>query len=128
MEPRTRNPVRPPSLANGGISHVGLKVSDMEESRKFYHEILGFRDDPREPGVVYVPLGSDRLVLYAASAGMSDFHYGFRVDTPSQVDEWRDWLRSNNVSIFEDITEGDKYRSIKIRDPDGHWIEVSYEK
>ncbi len=128
MESRTRKPVRPPSLANGGISHVGLKVSDLEKSWKFYHEILGFGDDPREPGVVYVPLGPDLLVLYVASAGTSDFHYGFQVDTPSQVDEWRDWLRSNEVTIFEDITEGDKYRSIKIRDPDGHWIEISYEK
>ncbi len=128
METRTRNPTRPVSLASSGISHVGLKVSDLEESRKFYHEVLGLRDELRKPGTVYLQSGSDLLVLHVASTRMSDLHFGFRVDKPSQVDEWREWLKSNNVTIFEDNTEGDNYHNIKIRDPDGHWIEISYRR
>ncbi len=118
---------RPPSLENRGIAHVGLKVSDIEKSRKFYREILGFKDELRQPGVVYLPAGPDRLVVYDENSGTSDFHFGFKVNTLQQVKEWRDWLRSKNVTILEDMTE-DKHRSIKFKDPDRHWIEISSEK
>ena len=120
-------PSRPPSLESRGIAHVGLKVSDIEKSRKFYREILGFKDELRQPGVVYFPSGPDRLVVYDENHGTSDFHFGFNVDTLEQVKEWRDWLGSKNVTIIEDMTE-DKHRSIKFKDPDGHWIEISSEK
>lgn len=58
---------------------------------------------------------------------MTDFHFGFNVDSPGMVDRWSSWLRQHAVPIYEDVTE-DKYRSIKFRDPDGHWIEISYEE
>ncbi len=115
---------RPPPLERRGIAHVGLKVSDIEKSRKFYREILGFKDELRQPGVAYLPSGPDRLVVYDENSGTSDFHFGFKVDTLQRVKEWRDWLRSKNVTILEDMTE-DKHRSIKFKDPDGHWIEIS---
>ncbi len=118
---------RPPSLESRGIAHVGLKVSDIEKSRRFYREILGFKDELRQPGVVYLPSGPDRLVVYDEHSGTSDFHFGFKVDTLQQVKEWRDWLRSKDVTILEDMTE-DKHQSIKFKDPDGHWIEISSEK
>ncbi len=116
---------RPVSLENRGIGHVGLKVSNLEKSRKFYHEILGLKSETKGQSTAFVPSGSDTLVLYEAGAGASDFHFGFRLDSPSQVDEWKHWLRSNNIRIYEDITGGDHPRSIKFRDPDGHWIEIA---
>jgi len=114
-------------LVSRGITHVGLKVSDIEKSRKFYREILGFKDELGQPGVVFLPAGRDRLVVYDANSGTSDFHFGFNVETLQQVKEWRDWLRSKNVTILEDMTE-DKHRSVKFKDPDGHWVEISSEK
>jgi catechol 2,3-dioxygenase-like lactoylglutathione lyase family enzyme len=117
----------PTSLRADGITHVGLKVSDVGRSRRFYRRLLGLRDEPRDPGVVYVPSGRDRLVLYEAGQGMTRFHFGFNVDSPSKVDKWKDWLRKHDVPIHEDIAEDSRYRSIKFRDPDGHWIEISYE-
>jgi catechol 2,3-dioxygenase-like lactoylglutathione lyase family enzyme len=114
-------------MADRGIVHVGLKVSDLEKSRKFYLEILGLTSQERESGIAYLPSGKDLLVLYKQDAGATDYHFGFHVDTPPEVDEWRSWLRRSKVAIYEDIAEAD-YRSIKFRDPDGHWIEISYEK
>jgi catechol 2,3-dioxygenase-like lactoylglutathione lyase family enzyme len=61
--------------------------------------------------------------LHEKSLGLSGFHFGFRMDSPSKVGEWQAWLRRKNILIFDDVTE-EKYRSIKIRDPDGHLIEI----
>jgi catechol 2,3-dioxygenase-like lactoylglutathione lyase family enzyme len=127
MARRQKTAFSPTSLRADGITHVGLKVSDAERAGQFYGEILGLEEEPRGPGVVYVPSGRDRIVLYEEGKGATDFHFGFNVNSPSHVDKWRDWLKKNDVPISEDVTE-DKYRSIKFQDPDGHWIEISYEE
>lgn len=122
--PRTMDP--PTSLRADGITHIGLKVSDAERSGQFYRKILGLKYELRDPGIVYVSSGRDRLVLYEEGQGATDFHFGFNVDSPSKVDKWRDWLKKNDVPISEDVTD-DNYRSIKFQDPDGYWIGISYE-
>jgi catechol 2,3-dioxygenase-like lactoylglutathione lyase family enzyme len=123
---RRQKPAHPPtSLRADGITHVGLKVSSVKKSEEFYREILGLAGEPRDPGVVYVPSGTD--ILYEEGRGATDFHFGFNVESPSKVDEWRDWLTQHGVPISEDVTEH-TYRSIKFQDPDGHWIEISYEE
>ena len=116
---------RPASLASRGIGHVGPKVYDLEKSRKFYHEILSLKDETKGPSTAHVPSGSDILALYETSAGSSTFHFGFLLDSPIQVNEWKEWLKSNNIPIYDDINEEDHPRSIKFRDPDGHWIEIA---
>jgi len=126
MEPGLKSGHPPTSLREDGITHVGLKVSNAEQARRFYQEVLGLEGRPREPGIVYVSSGSDRLVLYEGGHGATDYHFGFNVDAPATVDRWKDWLAQNSIAIAEDVTE-DKYRSIKFQDPDGHWIEISYE-
>src|SRR5438093_1501428 len=104
---------RPVSLADRGIGHVGLKVSNIEKSRKFYHEILGLKNETKGPSTAFVPSGPDILVLYkAGTRASSEFHFGFRLDSPSQVDEWKRWLISNNIRIYEDITGEDHPRTI----------------
>src|SRR5713226_794539 len=126
MRSRTPRRLRPGSMANLGIGHVGLKVADLERSVRFYRNTLGLSGRASGQRVAYVPSGADLLVLHGKGYGISDFHFGFRVDSPFKVDKWRAWLRSRNMRIYQDVTE-EKYRSIKIRDPDGYWIEISYE-
>ncbi len=117
---------RPGSMANLGIGHVGLRVANLQRSVRFYRNILGLKDRAGEPGVARIPSGADMLVLHQRGYGTSDFHFGFHMDSPSKVDKWRAWLKSRNIRIYQDVTE-EKYRSIKIRDPDGYWIEITYE-
>jgi len=109
-------------MANSGIRHVGLKVRDLEKSAEFYQEVLGL-DSERSKGVVRIRSGRDTLVLHEMRRGRSGFHFGFRVDSPSKVDEWKAWLRARNMIIYDDVRE-EKYRSFKIRDPDGYSIEI----
>ena len=113
----------PGSMTNLGISHVGLKVDNLETSVQFYRNILGLDSRTSERGVARIPSGRDNIVLHEKRPGISGFHFGFRVDSSSKVDEWQAWFRGRNMIIYDDVTE-DKYRSIKIRDPDGYLIEI----
>src|SRR5713226_5019350 len=106
---RARKRGRPGSMANLGIGHVGLKVYDLETSVEFYRNILGLDSRASERGVARIPSGRDKLVLHEKGHGMYGFHFGFRVDSSSKVDEWQAWLRGRNIIIYEDVTE-EKYR------------------
>src|SRR5437773_11892493 len=123
MSRRTPKHRRPGSMAKSGIRHVGLKVRDLEKSVEFYQEVLGLDSSERKKRVARIRSGRDTLVLHEMRRGRSGFHFGFRVDSPSKVDEWQAWLRARNMIIYDDVTEG-KYRSIKIRNRDGYLIEM----
>src|SRR5205809_5047798 len=123
MSRRTPKHRRPGSMAKSGIRHVGLKVRDLEKSVEFYQEVLGLDSSERKKRVARIRSGRDTLVLHEMRRGRSGFHFGFRVDSPSKVDAWQAWLRPRNMIIYDDVTEG-KYRSIKIRDPDGYLLEI----
>jgi catechol 2,3-dioxygenase-like lactoylglutathione lyase family enzyme len=125
MTPERQGRGRPGSMASLGIGHVGLRVANIQRSIRFYRNILGLKCRTRERGVARIPSGADLLVLHSRGYGSPDFHFGFHVNSPS-IDKWRAWLRRRNIPIYQDVTE-EKYRSIKIRDPDGYWIEITYE-
>ncbi len=123
MSPRVRKRGRPGSMGALGIGHVGLSVDDLETSVEFYRNILGLDISMSERGVARIPSRRDTLVLHEKGLGMSGFHFGFRVGSSSKVDEWQAWLRGRNIIVCEEVTE-EKYRSFKIRDPDGYLIEI----
>jgi len=128
MERVQKTATNPPSsLRTEGITHVGLSVSDAQESQKFYRKILGLEGERHGPGIVYVASGRDMLVLYEEGSGSTSFHFGFNVNSPSTVDQWKSWLEQHGIPISENVIE-DTYRSIKFQDPDGHWIEIFYEE
>jgi catechol 2,3-dioxygenase-like lactoylglutathione lyase family enzyme len=102
-------------------------VSNIPKSRRFYRDILGLQNKLRHKGVAYVPAGADLLVLYDKDHGFPKIHFGFRVNSPRQVDDWRNWLRRKRVPILEDVKEHD-FTSVKFKDPDGHCIEISHER
>ncbi len=123
MTSRLRNSGPPGSMANSGIGHVGLNVNDLEKSVEFYRNILGLAVGASKQGVARIPSGRDTLVLHEKSLGTLGFHFGFRVASSSKVDKWRAWLRDRNIAVYDEVVEK-KYRSIKIRDPDGYRIEI----
>jgi catechol 2,3-dioxygenase-like lactoylglutathione lyase family enzyme len=127
MKPEKPRDGRPGELANLGIGHVGLRVADIKKSVEFYQDVLGLKTRSTDEGVARIPSGPDLIVLHGSEYAKSDFHFGFRVDSPQVVDEWRDWFWSKRIRIEQDETE-ENYRSIKVRDPDGYWIEITCDK
>ena len=115
-------------LSTGGLRHVGLKVSDLEKSCRFYRDTLGLPTRAKGVRTAFVRSGSDVIVLTQDKTGSSDFHFGFRLRYSAQVDAWRDWLRARGIIIEEDITRSDHPRSFKFRDPDGFMVEISSER
>ena len=118
----------PPTRLDKGIGHVGLIVSDFERSTKFYKDILGLEDQGGSSKAIFLRSGEASLVLHEKTSSMSEIHFGFQVDSPGQIDEWRGWLKRNNIQVSESAIDGDSYKSIKFRDPDNHLIEITYDK
>jgi hypothetical protein len=71
---------------------------------------------------------------FALALGPSDesvrmprfFHFGISLPTPEAVHSFRDRVLSDAVDIVEEWDEPD-YVSVKILDPDGYVVEVSWE-
>ena len=104
---------------------MGLKVADLEKSCRFYRDILGLPTRARGARTAFVQSGSDIIVLAQDKTGLSDFHFGFRLRSPCEVDELRDWLKARGITIEEDIARSDHPRSFKFKDPDGFVVEIA---
>jgi catechol 2,3-dioxygenase-like lactoylglutathione lyase family enzyme len=54
----------------------------------------------------------------------STHHFALRVESPDEQEAWRDYLRERGVECTEVLDRG-AFRSIYIRDPDGHVVEIA---
>ena len=120
-----------------GIDHVALSVADLERSRKFYEEVLGFKISPREnqkPGSEYfLDCGPSLVGLIQGDSkgdkhelqdgGLGGNHFSFRVhahDFDAAVEE----LKRRKVKVtFEKKRE--KSWSVYFLDPDGNKLEMT---
>ena len=119
--------------------HVGLNVSDLEGSKRFYQEVLGFQvmGESQEEGRRFAFLGDGKklvLALWEQSDGRFAkrqpglHHLSFQAETMEQVEAYRDKLRELNVELrYEDIVphgEGMASGGIWFEDPDGIRLEI----
>jgi len=111
------------------ISNVILAVKNMEESIKFYHEILGMPIKNQREN--WVDLGQTGAVLSLHPAEQSEPHTGTSVqngvlvglvvgDVQSAIDE----LKQKNVNVFRDVQEKDAGKNAIIVDPDDYMISL----
>jgi catechol 2,3-dioxygenase-like lactoylglutathione lyase family enzyme len=54
----------------------------------------------------------------------STHHFALAVESDDELSAWRDYLRSRGVEATEVYDRG-RYRSIYLRDPDGHLVEIA---
>ena len=115
------------------MDHLALAVTDRERSRRFYSTYLGF--DAREPR----EYDDGVLMLYSAAGfslalGPTDepihlpsfLHFGIRLRSADDVRAFRDRVAADGIEIAGEWSELE-YVSVKIRDPDGYVVEVSWE-
>ncbi|MDQ3650769.1 MAG: VOC family protein [Acidobacteriota bacterium] len=119
--------------------HVGLNVSDLERSERFYREVFGFQviGKSQETGREFVFLADKEklvLTLWQQSEGRFDkrqpglHHLSFQVATIEEVKEAEGRLRVIDVPLlYEGIVphgEGAQSGGIFFEDPDGIRLEI----
>ena len=132
----------PRRLRITGLHHITLLCADVERSASFYRDLLGMRlversRNPDDPNAEHLMFRGDGLSggtmvtcmsypeLDAGVVGRgSTHHFALAVESDDELAAWRDYLRSRGVDAT-DVHDRGQYRSIYLRDPDGHLIEIA---
>jgi catechol 2,3-dioxygenase-like lactoylglutathione lyase family enzyme len=132
----------PRRLRIAGLHHVTVICRDVERSADFYRNLLGMRmveqtvnpddqgarhlyfgDEQGRPGTLVTCLEYPQLEEGRVGPG-STHHFALAVDSEEELGGWRDYLRSRGV-LCTDVMDRGPYRSLYLRDPDGHIVELA---
>jgi len=112
------------------LDHVALACRDPDRSLRFYREVLGVEGTIRETGdgfVITTTSGvSFTLLRGEPPASMGDFHVGVSMPEPDAVRAARARFAALGLPEHEWADDAD-YVSVKVRDPDGYIVEVSWD-
>ena len=133
---------KPPTdipFAIGKLSHVVLKVADLERSVEFYTGVLGFQvsdvyPESMMPGrMVFLRFDPDHhgVALVGGAGGPATgaelHHVAFEVSTLDEVFHARDHLEKHGVEmIFEGRRRAGQQIAVEFKDPDGHVLEICW--
>jgi catechol 2,3-dioxygenase len=119
------------------IGHAVIFVSDIERSRRFYTEVLGFQvsdvyDSSMMPGgMVFLRCNGDHHCLALvgdkgdAANGKSLHHIAFELATIDEVFRARDHLVAHGTRItFNGRRRAGCQVAVEFLDPDGHHLEL----
>ena len=118
------------------IGHAVIFVSDIERSKRFYTDVLGFRisdvyDGSMMPGgMVFLRCNGDHHCLALVGDkgdgdGKSLHHLAFELATLDEVFRARDHLKKYGANIvFEGRRRAGCQVSVEFLDPDGHHLEL----
>lgn len=108
-----------------GFAHLLLQVRDLDASKKFYEDLLGFTGRNAKPltdGRPFVPFRQGIALTTGGPGGAPQIdHMAFRV---SGVDALAARLKAAGVQFFQDLHDGIYGRTIYVADPDGNKIEL----
>jgi 4-oxalocrotonate tautomerase family enzyme len=108
-----------------GFAHMLLQVRDLDASKKFYADLLGFTGRSAKPladGRPFVPFKQGIALTTGGPGGAPQIdHIAFRV---SGVDALAARLKEGGVKFFQDLHDGIYGRTIYVADPDGNKIEL----
>ena len=110
--------------------HVHLHVRDLEESAAFYRRWFGLVDGLDLGDIRFVTGRNLELALAAdpAAAPLPGwFHWGFKLDSASEVAELHDRLAAAGVEIVKALERSDDIALFRLADPDGHRVEVYWD-
>jgi len=121
------------------LGHVQLRVADLERSKAFYRDVLGFRVAEHDPkhGDVFMTLGEDFHTLDLVQHPSPETakgprrplgvaHVAFQVSSYEALREASRTLLEHGVEIDRAVDHVNQ-RSIYFLDPDGNRLEIYYE-
>ena len=110
------------------LAHLSLGVTDLEQSERFYRDVLGL-PAVREGDEVFVRWPEFLLVLTPRPpADRSKFHFGFEVPSFDDVDAWAERLRGAGAQIVAGPATDENMRQLFFLDPDHYEIEIFSER
>lgn len=125
-----------------GLHHVTLIARDLDATTAFYRDLLGLalvdqsanEDDPDARHFWFGDVGGSAGSLISfleypempeGSVGVGTTHHlALAVDSTEELDAWRDYLRGQGVQTTNVFQRG-RFRSLYLRDPDGHILELA---
>jgi glyoxylase I family protein len=123
-----------------GLHHLTAISSDLERTIAFYRDTLGLPivhdapsdDDPEARHVWFDGGDGGSWLSFMEYPSLPDgvvgtgstHHFALRVDSAGEQEAWRDYLRERGVECTDVLDRG-SFRSIYIRDPDGHVVEIA---
>jgi glyoxylase I family protein len=125
-----------------GLHHVTAICADLQATTAFYRDLLGltlvreatndddpdarhfwFGDEHGSPGTLVSFMEYPSLEPGRAGPG-STHHFAFHVGSGDELTAWADYLRGRSVQCT-DVLERGGLRSLYLRDPDGHVVEIA---
>jgi catechol 2,3-dioxygenase-like lactoylglutathione lyase family enzyme len=123
------NPVTRPSIT--GISHIALYVHDIEQSRAFYKDFLGFAepyslnnaDDTLH--LTWIKINDEQTIeLFPEKEAGADRLFHIALVTPDAV-EMQAYLAAHGVKVPDKVAKGKiGNKNYFITDPDRHTVEI----
>jgi catechol 2,3-dioxygenase-like lactoylglutathione lyase family enzyme len=137
-------------MSNKGFSHIGLSTHNLDRTKAFYEDVLGFKAvvadklNIREGGClrhVFFDVGRDQLLAFMEPRdvpGVPDdydpginrglgvpaafYHFAFEAGSEAALADKRDRLRAMGLKV-SDIVDHGWAKSIYFRDPNGLSLE-----
>jgi len=132
----------PRRMALRGLHHLTAICQNLERTTAFYRDVLGLTlvsdavnaDDPEARHFWFGFGGANGSMLVSfmeypemepGQVGVgATHHFAFVVESAQEQEAWLEYLRECGVQTSE-IFDRDGFRSIYLRDPDGHIVEIA---
>lgn len=119
-----------------GIHHVSLLVTDIDQSKHFYSDVLGFEESPKRPDFdfpgAWYQIGTTQLHLIKYEQGKTfrgtndldsrDGHFAIRVN---DIDALMQKLDSSSIPYLDKPNNKTPWHQVYVADPDGNLIEFN---